>query len=744
MPIGNTAGGPSLLPYLNKGSAGMALDLDHTPVQPSSSLPVAESCGPFAVMRRGRIVVDEKCSIAAVMVLSQSDAYSFVPSELAPMTNLDIERQWRQAWKKIQSVPESVRSEGDPVALPIQLDDQGGLIPLRPLFYCRHMNQYGHPLCPFCGDDLVLCRDDQVLQKAGLPAYSGSLTRYLYCRACHGGDSRASAPFYQNVLPPDPPDRVQGGSQLIEGFSRLLAKADLAGDLPCIGCSEAANCYGNETLALQRMTSVQFYPFYMLLQRAPDLDALDFIALISGAGGEEIEKAWARSQKTCGSQLVKKSGAGFLFADDERFFLEVLYLKLSFLHELWALAINGVWGAAGRMTLAGVGVNLPDHGPRLPYLWNFSLKLIDPVGQPASPAMGSATSQTLTLEFFARAWFYVLLVNKRQSMEEILTVVAGLQPLDDGMGDGPSPWMNDPVFASGNIFWQAPSIDPEPPWKALWKEVLGLGAQLLQAQAGRHVPETFEQHLMDLKARVRQILFQARDVCGPDEKAAAGESADDRIADILESLLEKWVSAQPRSTQAPQTGKSVSAAAMPDPQPNEDGDYEETIILSTQAGVDRGRLEAPEEKTSEKTVVLTPAVPEQSDADPEKTVVIAAQGPPPVEDDLEKTVAIKPHAPPAPPEDSEKTVVISAPPPLIPNDDLEKTVVIGAPPAPAADDDLDQTVVQSPAGARRSRSTRPQPMESYHMPAPKPSAEDDLEATVVIQPKSGKDGRSKP
>ena len=66
----------------------------------------------------------------------------------------------------------------------------GILSPFASLFFCKEKGRYFHPPCPRCGRPLALCVDDAVLAAAGLPLYSRSLERHLYCEACAGSSAR--------------------------------------------------------------------------------------------------------------------------------------------------------------------------------------------------------------------------------------------------------------------------------------------------------------------------------------------------------------------------------------------------------------------------------------------------------------------------------------------------------------------------------------------------------------------------
>jgi len=739
-----------LLPYLSPRSPGVALklDLSDLPSSPDALLP-GDPCGPYSTMRGGQIVLDNQGVMADIMVLCQADIYLKNASELNPISNLDVESAWQKAWGKIQKAPGGIRAPDGATVLPSQLDDHGALIPLKPLFYCRHVDRYGHPLCPFCGGDLVLCRDDDDLQKAGLPAYSSSLQRFLYCPDCH--QASQEAPFYQHSLTAETPTRVQGCQALIEDFSRLLAKAELVNYLPCIGCAEAANCYGTETLALKRMAAVQFYPFHMLLQNAPTLNALDFLPLLAGAPRKEIEQSLTHSLK--GSRLRHfvsagagfSTGSGFLFAGQARFFLEVLYLKLSFIEEVLKLVMAGATEPVNRMSMEGLGVHLAGRKAQLPYFWNFALKLIDPVGQPVGHAAESVASQSLAREFLGLTWFYVLVVNAEQPMETVHAAIDKLRAAAPNGQDAPQ-IPADPVLAPGNIFWHPGLLEPQTQWSALWQEALGLGLQLLQPDliaGGSDRLQEIEDLLVDLKARVHANLFQAPSDSRPGQEANH-HSADGQIVQILTSLLERWQPPTPPQKKAVYADMQSGPKAPPGVQPNEDGDYEETIILAAQSGADVEPEEPSTPPDLEKTVVIAdPAqhAPLDAGTETEKTVVISAQPPPPIRSDVEKTVVIKA---PERPADLDKTVVLASPSRPGSTEELDKTVVIGGPPAQPGDDDLEKTVVQKPDSHRTPPVPAPGRSAASEKDHSQPDGADDLDATVVIPPKSGKNRKPKP
>lgn len=719
MPKPDSSEAPSLLPYLKRQRSGIFLKLN----LPETVSSAGEAGGTFSIMRSGRIVLDGHEPLVEVVVLTQADTYRFKASELNPITNSDVEKNWQAAWDKIKAARDVENQERGCLVPPSQLGPDGDLIALKPLFYCRHVDRYAHALCPFCGGQLALCQQDDALEQAGLPAYSGSLQRYLYCPDCHRDSEQA--PYYQYLHTDEAPECVQDCDALMADFSRLLAKTDLAADLPCIGCKEAAACYGSETLVLKRMTAVQFYPFHLLLMKAPSLNALDFLSLLAGATEEELERVLTRDQKYNRLQLVKKMGidlpgvSGFLFAGEPRFFLEVLYLKLSFLQALLGLMSTDCGLPIDRLSLEALGVRLAATGSRLPFFWNFELTLIDPVGQPAGHPMGKAVSRDLAMEQMANAWFYVLLVNARQSMAAVHEVMDALRR-EPAAEQGALPAFTNPALAPGNIYWQPAELDLQGAWQAFWRKTLELGVQVLQSSTDTGSNLTLQEidgQLSELKALVRQDLFQEQSGSAA-ESSAGGRSTDSEIERILTALLSRWTAVSPAPAEAVEAGSPEEQIAMADIVPNEDGDFEETVILS--AGED--------------------SVDESGDssAEPalEKTVLISPQ--PDAGNDLAKTVVIKPPSPGDRTVDPDKTVVLSTPSEQAPDGDLAETIVSGQSQGKRIVTALEKTVALKPGRQKPS----PPGNESAEPSASR--SDNDLDATIIQSPKSGKDRKPKP
>jgi hypothetical protein len=727
---------PSLLPYVDPGKAGLRIQF--TGLREESNLhdPLAgiETSGCLAAIVEGAIIAGRGEALTDLFFLVQPDRYPAIASQLSPLTNPDVEQLWQDAASRVQAL----HPDAFCPLLPDQTDADGHMVPWRSLFYCRHTQRYGHPLCPQCGGVLTLCRDDRILQAADLPAYTRSLERFLHCPACHR--HAHTTLFYTRQMPADPPAHVVGADRLIEGFSRLLSRHDLAGALPCVGCDQIGDCYGPQTLVHQRMTPLFFYPFHMLGQTAPDLNVLEFLDVLSGTAIERIDRRLAmgrnagrlRKWRQCRRQF--EAGDGLLFEQEQQRFGEVFYLKLSLLDALFDM----VRQADGRlaepvagMSLESLWVRLPATASRLPFCWNFSLQLIDVLGRPQAEAAPDPLSHARARTFLGMAWCRVLLVNERQDMQTVMNHVASVWTPDADRPEQSTTWRSEPVFDAANLVGFEHSSPLDADWERLWQTALEMGFDLLRAGRTADVAwsdDRFGERMALLLRAVHAALFQAAAPgladpaplvqsaqpapVGPDvDPKALGQAHDAAIATLLRTLLAQW------------------------PQPAADANK---IDLDTDAdAADSG---------------IWRKIPESAEGDFQATVILGSesafnvQEPPPPPDlpELDQTVLLdagKHVEPPGNTIDSDRT--LANPPPVV--EEIEETVVL----EPSATlsgtaDDLQATVMLDPHGPIRTphgtpHSTPPaQDTAAAGTPAMADAGDDmdDLEQTVIMPPRN--------
>ncbi|MBR9979834.1 MAG: hypothetical protein KFF50_02275, partial [Desulfatitalea sp.] len=679
---------PSLLPYLQPGHSGLRLRLALTEPRPDGAAPpwaTIEGAGPFTALAEAAITAGtDGPPLIELLVLVQPDRYPAITSELQPVCNPDVESLWQAAARRKASGSEI------PLALwPEQIDAHKQWVPWRPIFQCHYTGRFAHPLCPRCGAGLTLCRNDSHLSKAGLPDFSTSLARFLFCPSC----ATAAEPprFYTRTLPADPPDHLLGPQNLIEGFSRLLTREDLANDLPCIGCDQTATCYGPQNAVRQRMAVVSFYPFFMLPYPAPSLNLLDFIALLTGTAVDGVARRLTRQQKPgrlrklrqCQPQL--STGDGLLFRQPSQHFAEVLYLKLTLLETLFErLSIAGyASGPVADMSLESFWVKLPAHAARLPLFWHFHLQWIDTVGRPGTePADGPLALGRLRA-FLGSAWFYVLLTNDHQEGRNVQAAVDGLvsnPPLPPASTPNPV-WEGNPVFAPANLLNHAQPLPLDQDGLTLWHRALNLGLALFQA--GRRADpdwsdHTFRKELESLKQAVHNVLFRhPMDRTAVGSTPATGLSQDQQIASIVRSVLARWPQdpAPPEQLDAP--------APVPEhPLPHSEGDFLQTVILGAGRPGTEPEPQAPAAAPAlEETVLIRGATPNTAES----------AEPAAPEDDLAATVVLNPGQTDQTPGAATSPTAATEPPatavPAAPDEatDLEATVLMGggvAPPSP--------------------------------------------------------------
>lgn len=746
---GTSGAEASLLPYFQPGTAvGLRLRLRTAGTAAAGKRPLAFSIAGrsgLATLYQADITAGAQLAVTPLLLAVQSDLYGEAESDISGFTNIDIERQWIAALERAVSDP----GRQWPLVLPEQRSVDGDWRPFKPLFYCAQRGLYCHPLCPHCGNALMLCRDDDLLRQRGLPAYSTSNRRFLFCADCREQDPV----FYEKARRNAKRTDIHDPATLVESFGQLIGREDLAGALPCVGCPEAITCYGPENRVAQRMQAVRFYPFYMMLQPAPDLRAADFLALLSGADIDEIPGDQAAA--TGALPLGAGRQTGLLFDGDSRRFAEVFYLKLTFLQDLLAIAASRpdvLTRQADLLSLDGIWVHLGNRMGRLPVLWNFSLELIDNVGMPEPPLADDNRQENQVRRFMGSVWFYTLLVNQKQSFSQVAPALVPFLRKPDVV----PPDRAGSVFAAKNIFWlpdgQAP---PDACWEPLWQRALSLGAVFFQRTADEKKGkedsdiETIDQRMTALRYEIRQALFSAPATATASPASPQVDEAgnDQDIRDILQTLLDKWPQDEPDVDR--DALKTLAA------QPETDGDIEETIILTDQAPVQQPEEPASGKEETQRLFVPPPAPPPPPKRGQEldKTVLIhSTPKKEPDEAGLEKTVVMRspftknedaragefgrpakaPAADAGGDEDLEKTVILKQQPRR--QKDAEKTVTIKPMQAGADDIGLEETVMIG--GSKKTADAEREKKEKrIHPGSDDDDRSDDLDATIVITPK---------
>lgn len=554
-----------LLPYLGDSGILKISVVRHDPAprdgSPFPFIVLAEP-DPFSILIHARFLTDAGSELTQAFLLIQRDAYRCTGAGTRPTTNRDIEHAWQRAYDYY------LRADQPRPALILsgQLTDDGRAARLPPLFYCTKIAAFFLPPCPKCGRPLEQCEDDALLEKAGLRPYASSLTRYLYCASCAGPEPGS---FYVKERERTNPAGLSDQEDLIHAFGRCREAADPETRFPCLGCPHHSECYEAGNLARKRLAALSFYPFYLVAFEAMSVCAAEFVALLSGATVDDL----ATSLQGRGEQgrmgllraLDRRGGPGvpFLFQGDERLFLEILYLKLSFLGEvLRALVVDSDILRHPEMapSMERLWVKVPDQSGLLPWLWNFRVRLIDIGSRVPDTVLFPDRSGPYRLHRLGLLWIETLIANRRQgsaTVHDALRLAAESCPLDDSQFvDRNFHGRLCPAFQPENIFWDPDGKGVNDAWTALWEEALRLGWTLLAADSRRRPEwsaETFQQELESLRREVRNALFpkfstgirqggavRVDETEVPPAPTRPRTDEDETIRSILERIRGRW------------------------------------------------------------------------------------------------------------------------------------------------------------------------------------------------------------
>ncbi len=512
---------PALLPCLDPEKGASYLKISSSVEAPSTQgkplfpfLLISDS-SPLLRVIEAQWVTDADSEVRRVFLLVQKDQYTLKRDELWPLANPDIDDTWQKAfsWFSGDAGNSSLMILSD------QVNERGGLRPFQSLFYCIKRKIYFPPPCPKCGLPLERCDDEDILIRSGLQPYLTSLKRYLFCPACL---SEGYPDFYVSDLESDDPPQLKDRWALTREFGALIERKNPATHFPCLECRDRQACYGSDQEALSRIIPFSFYPFFLLIHGAASINAVDFLALLSGASFDEIEgqlKIKGQSGRTRCLKRIQKSVSGntpFLFRKDKKWFLEILYLKLSFLGQL----IQVISSRAGvnshpdlRLSMDRIWIDLKDPESLLPFFWNFNVEFIDIISNPMDSQSFPLFPASRVLCFSGLAWFFTLLVNRKQNISQVYRLlgeeIKRASPVESFWSDKRSIAGNT-AFLPENIFWDPEGKRIDGKWGSLWERSLGLGLMLLNSSlqnSPQWSKEVFSRELEALREEVKKLLF---------------------------------------------------------------------------------------------------------------------------------------------------------------------------------------------------------------------------------------------
>ncbi len=281
----------SLIPYLESETKPFYLSLssgypnNHTDTPIFSPFSLVSEGGEFTRLFLADLRNDAGQSMMPLLLFTQRDFFFYEDDGLSCFNNILIENRWQD----IFSYYSRNQAEAKPLILNGQISDSNALLPFQPLFYCWFKKAYFSPVCPYCGHPLCLCRDDRVLKENGLKAYSETLNRYMFCELCHQAGKRVD--FYVSVKEKDAPGFLVDQAELIQKMGDAGdALNDKVPSIPCQVCSQKQACYGTENLALSRISVFSFYPFYMLIFNADQINSQVYKKMASGEFFNQFEE----------------------------------------------------------------------------------------------------------------------------------------------------------------------------------------------------------------------------------------------------------------------------------------------------------------------------------------------------------------------------------------------------------------------------------------------------------------------
>jgi len=648
----------SLLPFIESDKDGFLLDI---PVLDQNGAYSQGYSSPFYIMDKGQnfstivkggLKVKNSDPFKPLFLLVQRDHYPLVPDELTFFTNTGIDRIWYETIRSY-SVNKNV------FILPEQLDRDGRATPFSPLFFCQKEKKFFHPPCPECGKELDLCKDDGLLVKAGLPPYSTSLKRYLFCPDCNA--LRGRYDFYQFSRSAEDRSFIKDRFDLVKNFNKLRSNP-VSGGFPCLDCPGYADCYITGEKATVYISFFSFYPFHMLFFDAEPIKAIDFIPFLSGANiGEATSRFSALSVDAWKDAFNSREGDHFFFKDEKKFYLEVLFLKLSFF-EKFTRSLNQKAGKEiypmSDMSIQSIWIRPGTSGNILPFFWNFNVSIIDLISNSPKNYIQSIFIKNSNLYFMASLWFYIFLVNKNQTQETVYNEIGTFarNKIKDSFSEDYDQLVEAlPSAAMENVFWNPDLREVPREWYKIWKKILLTGFGFFDTGKDQNLKYDLKKLIIrieDMKQEIKKELFS---------KDMAGEPM---VQPLVKSAKEKKSQVNRSETQSSAKNQAIflilkklkaRLADQYEKVPAPDDDVLETVVLSsreTGTSVDDAL-----EKTMMMPGVEQEPVVQNTLDDMDKTVVISppgnthqdaysSDGKEDIEnnadDDLEKTVVITP------------------------------------------------------------------------------------------------------
>ena len=544
----------SLLPYLESNKSNDYLELslvtqDISLLEKSfSPFIIVDNSDPIARLVEAEFITNSGNNKRKVFLLIQKDQYNFSQDEINLIDNCKIDSSWHKAY----SYYINGNHESSLIFIPGLTKNEDKPIRLSSLFFCKIKQTYFHPPCPKCGSLLEQCEDDNFLTSLGLQNYSNTTKRYLYCQTCSSQSEDRN--LYVNELDQFDPPFLRNRIDLIKDFAFLVSSGNTIDKLPCTNCNNQDECYSASFLTQSRIVPFSFYPFYMFVFDSFSLNSIDFLSIISGETFENVE-ARLESRREIGRfnclQTIEQNCVGkiqFIYNQNKKHFLEILYLKLYFLEKLFDNLVFGnsiIVPRDIKSSISRTWVKIDRRDENTPFFWNFKVEFLD-ISRHLIEKQPNAKAPSLDDFFFlGMHWFNTLLSNKGQGTPEIYSALKELRDQFFSMPDVSFDELYNEsytqVFQPENIFYYSEDNVISEKENILWGKTINLGWSLITRAFDNSSEwyKQFYQQLISLRNESKNDLFNK---CKNDslDVSWALHAEDNAIYDILIRIFNKW------------------------------------------------------------------------------------------------------------------------------------------------------------------------------------------------------------
>lgn len=304
--------------------------------------------GRFSRVLLGRLRFGEDC-VGNYAVKLQRDHYRPIGAGAGiqgvvaqAVDNREVDAMWQREREIARSIehPHVQRAVGLQVA-----GGSGDAGRLGPLFFCRGTRRFLQPVCKSSATPLELCRDDDLLTRHGLEAYSSTLERYLYSPT--QVRDAADAPVFYTWS-------AQSGRQPRDGA--VVKRRD---DLLALVAEGAGATAGETSSTPASLVPVTVYGSFLLVTPQRPLHFDEYVDALGGADAAALRTAHpsldatARAPVTGPLLAALDRGPGYVDAVERttRFAREVLLIKLAAFKRLCE-GLQAGYRASGRPHLA--------------------------------------------------------------------------------------------------------------------------------------------------------------------------------------------------------------------------------------------------------------------------------------------------------------------------------------------------------------------------------------------------------